>query len=497
MTPSHGDDRLILLTGATGYVGGRLLDALEQSGRRVRCLARRPEFLRPRVGPGTEVAAGDVLDESSVAAALRGVHTAYYLVHSMALGSAFEARDREAAALFARCAERAGVRRIIYLGGLGGDAALSTHLSSRQEVGRILRESRVPTIEFRASIIIGSGSLSFEMIRSLVDRLPIMVTPRWVRTLAQPIAIEDVIAFLLAALDYEGGESVVFDIGGRDRAAYLDIMREYARQRGLRRRIIPVPVLTPRLSSLWLGFVTPVFARIGRHLIDGIRNETIVRDDRANRTFGIQPRGIHEAIARALVNEDEAFARTRWSDAVSSGRPLRPSRVGRVGPRFVDSRSVRVPYPPARAFRPIRRIGGEQGWYFADWLWQIRGVIDLVVGGVGMRRGRRDPDRLAPGDTVDFWRVDAFEPDRLLRLTAEMRLPGRAWLQFEVKPCDGGSVVCQTAIFEPNGLGGMLYWYGLYMAHGIIFTSMLRNLVRAMDESAAGPAPHVAAGVLV
>jgi len=479
INPEH----VILLTGASGYVGGRLLRALEAKGHRVRCLARRPEFLQPRVAQFTQVVKGDVLDQPSLLAAMEGVDTAYYLVHSMGSRGAFEEEDRRGAGNFAQAAREAGVRRIIYLGGLGSGAALSPHLTSRQEVGRILRESGVPTVEFRASIIIGSGSLSFEMIRALVDRLPLMITPRWLRVLSQPIAVEDVISYLIAALEVEVAESVVVEVGGADRTTYQGIMLEYARQRGLRRLMIPVPVLTPRLSSLWLGLVTPVYSRIGRKLIDSITHDTTVGSDLALRLFDIRPRGIREAIERTLRNEDRDMAETRWSDALSS-RGSTPAWGGvRFGSRLVDSRSARVACGPAEAFRPIRRIGGKSGWYYANWLWRLRGFLDLLVGGAGLRRGRPNPDRLLPGDTVDFWRVEAFERDRLLRLSAEMKLPGRAWLQFEVEEDKAGSLIRQTSIFDPVGLMGLLYWYGLYPLHALVFAGMLRGIIRAVEQA--------------
>lgn len=472
--------RLVLLTGATGYVGGRLLAALESRGQALRCMVRRPEHLRARVAPGTEVVSGDVLDPASLTAALAGVDVAYYLVHSMEAAESFEDADRAGARNFARAARAAGVRRVVYLGGLGRGEELSAHLDSRQEVGRILRDEGVPTIEFRASIILGSGSLSFEMIRSLVETLPVMITPRWVATLTQPIGIEDVIAYLVEALDLERDGSAVFEIGGPDRVSYGDLMREYARQRGLRRRFISVPVLTPRLSSIWLGLVTPVYARVGRALVESLRNETVVRDDGALATFGVKPQGMADAVSRALVNEDNAFAATRWSDALAAaGRRLQGWGGTRFGTRLVDSRSVTVPCEPARAFTPIRRIGGATGWYHATPLWKLRGLLDLLVGGPGMRRGRRDPDWLVPGDTLDFWRVEAIEPDRLLRLSAEMRLPGRAWLQFEVDPNGSGSTIRQTAIFDPAGLFGQVYWYLLWPIHQVVFGGTLRALARA------------------
>lgn len=476
------DDRLILLTGASGYVGGRLLKALEARGHRLRCLARHPEFLLPRVGGSTEVAKGDLLGPTSLAPGLAGVDSAYYLVHSMGSAGAFEEEDRRAAKSFADTAREAGVPRIIYLGGSGKGEKLSRHLASRQEVGRILRESGVPTIEFRASIIIGSGSVSFEMIRALVDRLPVMITPRWVQISAQPIAIEDVIAYLMAALDVEVDGSAIFEIGGADRVSYGDIMLEYARQRGIKRLMIPVPVLSPRLSSLWLGLVTPVYARVGRKLIDSITHETVVEDDLALRLFDIRPRGIREAIERALRNEDREIVDTRWSGALSSRGPARTWGGVKFGSRLVDSRSAQVPHPPLQAFKPIRRIGGGTGWYYANWLWRLRGFLDLLVGGAGMRRGRRDPERLEPGDTVDFWRVEAIEPDRLLRLSAEMKLPGRAWLQFEVEGDESGSTIRQTSIFDPIGLIGLLYWYLLYPLHSRVFAGLLLGIVRAAER---------------
>jgi uncharacterized protein YbjT (DUF2867 family) len=403
----------------------------------------------------------------------------------MGVGSGFEEADRRAAATFGRAARVARVERIIYLGGLGSGTALSPHLASRQEVGSILAASGVPTLEFRASIVIGSGSLSFEMIRALVERLPILITPRWVRTRAQPIAIEDVIAYLLAGLDLDIADSRVFEIGGADVVSYEGLMREYARQRGLRRWIVPVPVLSPTLSSLWLGLVTPLYARVGRKLIDSLRHTTIVTDDAARRTFAVEPRGFREAIARALANEDRELAETRWSDALSSGGAPRSWAGVRFGSRLVDSRTARVPLPPTVAFEPIERLGGATGWYAADRLWRLRGFLDLLVGGVGLRRGRRDPRRLAVGDAVDFWRVEAVEPGRLLRLAAEMRLPGRAWLVFEVTPDGEGSIIRQTAVFDPAGLAGLAYWYALAPLHHVVFAGMLRGIAAQVGRRSA------------
>jgi uncharacterized protein YbjT (DUF2867 family) len=449
-------------------------------------MVRRPEYLRSRVGEGTEVVAGDVLRPETLPDALRGVETAYYLIHSMAAARDYASNDRRGAESFARAAREAGVQRIVYLGGLGEGVSLSRHLASRQEVGRILRESGVPTLEFRASIVIGSGSLSFELVRALVEKLPAMVTPSWVDTPTQPIGIEDLVAYLAAALDRPLSASMVYEIGGPDRVSYGDLMREYGRLRGLRRVMVPVPVLTPRLSSLWLALVSPVYSRVGRELIDGVRNPTVVRDESALRDFALRPRGIREVLARALVNEDLGFAATRWSDALSSQRAGRSWGGVRFGSRRVDSRAAWVACPPEQAFRPIARIGGNAGWYYGDRLWRLRGLFDLALGGPGLRRGRRDAESVVPGDTVDFWRVEAIEPGRLLRLAAEMRLPGRAWLQFEVTPDNGGSMVRQTALFDPVGLSGLAYWYGLWGIHQMVFAGMLRNIVRAAED-ACGP----------
>ena len=474
---------LVCLSGGTGYIGGRLLPLLESRGVRVRCVTRRPQSLEGRVSENTKVVLGDVLDSDSLSAALKGVDVAYYLVHSMGTHGDFEEQDRRGATNFANAARQNGVRRIIYLGGLGEAAhELSPHLRSRQEVGEILRTSGAQVLEFRASVIIGSGSLSFELIRALVERLPVMICPRWVATPAQPIAVEDILAYLLAALNWSGQESRVFEIGGPDQVSYGDIMGEYARQRGFRRFMISVPVLTPRLSSLWLGLVTPVYARVGRKLIEGVRNPTLVRDNSALDVFAIRPRGLKEAIQRALVNEDRELAETRWSDALSSGSE--PSNWGgvRLGSRIVDSRIVTVDVPTEVAFQPIQRIGGQTGWYFATWLWHVRGWLDLLVGGVGMRRGRRDPVNLTVGDSLDFWRVEAFEPEKRLRLAAEMRVPGRAWLEFEVSNRDDRTEIRQTAIFDPLGLPGLAYWYLLYPLHQIVFHQMLRGIAHAAGK---------------
>jgi len=474
---------LILLTGATGYIGGRLLRHFEAERHPVRCIVRRPEFLRGRVAPGIEVVAGDLLDIESIKSAMTGVHTAYYLVHSMGTVHGFEETDRQAAECFGAAARAEGIRRIVYLGGLGSPhGELSPHLRSRREVGEILRQSGVPVIEFRASIVIGSGSLSFEMIRALVERLPVMVTPRWVNILAQPVAIENVLEYLRAALDVSINGSPIYEIGGPDRVSYGGLMGEYARQRGLHRLTISVPVLTPRLSSLWLGLVTPLYARVGRKLIDSIRHPTVIQDDTALRAFAVRPIGVREAIAHALHNEDLEYAETRWSDALSSAGPATHWGGVRFGNRLVDTRKIHVSLPPPAAFAPIQRIGGSTGWYYSNWLWSLRGWLDLLIGGVGMRGGRRDREQIKTGDTIDCWRVEAFEPGRRLRLIAEMKMPGRAWLEFEVTGDKNGSVIRQTAIFDPVGLQGLLYWYSVFPLHQFVFSGMLRGIARAAQR---------------
>ncbi len=473
-----------LLTGATGYVGGRLLTLLQNQKVQVRCLTRRPEALEDRRSATTEIVAGDVLNRDSLKTVFDGVETAYYLVHSMGAEGNFEEQDRIAASNFAEAATLAGVHRIIYLGGLGNpDHELSKHLRSRQETGDALRAHHAQVIEFRASIVIGSGSLSFEMIRALVERLPVMICPRWVHVQAQPIAIEDLLAYLIAVLDFPTSGSQVFEIGGPDQVSYGQIMQEYARQRGLTRWMIPVPFLTPYLSSLWLGLVTPLYARVGRKLVESLRNPTLISNNLAATSFAVRPRTFREAIARAILNEDCEFAATRWSDALSSAGEVRSWGGSRFGSRLVDSRTSLVSVPAEQAFGPIRQIGGRTGWYYGNWLWTVRGFIDLLVGGVGVRRGRRDEQTLRVGDSLDFWRVELYEPGRRLRLYAEMKVPGRAWLEFEVTPTHEGSTIRQTAIFDPLGLLGILYWYGIYPLHQCVFAGMLRNISLAAETA--------------
>jgi uncharacterized protein YbjT (DUF2867 family) len=466
---------MYLLTGATGYVGGRLLSRLEQDGVSVRCLCRNPDALGWRISPGTELVRGDLLQPAALGAAFEGVDTAFYLVHSMHSGADFEAREKQAAANFARAASEAGVRRIIYLGGLAHGDGLSAHMRSRAETGDILRCSGIPVIELQASIVIGSGSASFEMIRALVERLPVMLTPRWVNTAAQPIAIEDVIEYLAAAIRLPLDGHLTIEIGGSDVTSYVGIMREFARQRRLRRWFLSVPFLSLSLSSRWLTLITPVYASIGRFLIESVRHPTVVRNPTAKKLFSIRPMGIARAIERALSNEDHASAQSRWSDARVQAEPPGGAARSSYG-LLINEQITLVPLPPDVAFAPIRRIGGRTGWYFGNLLWRIRGLIDLMTGGVGMRRGRPDPEIPLPGSTLDFWRVERYEPGRLLRLYAEMRVPGRAWLEFLAEPDGPATRLRQTAQFEPRGLSGLLYWYLLWPIHEVMFRGMLRRI---------------------
>ncbi|MEO5895740.1 MAG: SDR family oxidoreductase [Vicinamibacterales bacterium] len=444
----------VLLTGATGYVGGRLLRRFEAGGRPIRCLVRDRERFGERSST-TEVVTGDCLDEASLDAALAGVHSAYYLVHSMGAGSGFADADRRAATNFGRAAARSGAKRIIYLGGLtDASGALSPHLKSRAETGEILRASGVPVVEFRASIIIGAGSLSFEMVQALVERLPVMVCPRWVSTLTQPVAIDDVVAYLESALSLPDGIRTIFEIGGPETVSYGDMMRAYAKLRGLHRVLLPVPFLTPHLSGLWLALVTPAQARVGRALVEGLKNSTVVRSTAARDTFAIVPTPL-EAALRAAIDE------------------------GAEKRKRIDSRTRMVEVPAAQAFAPVRRIGGATGWYFLNLLWRVRGLLDRWLGGVGMRRGRRDPDLCAVGDFIDGWTVEAYEPDRRLRLSSDWKLPGRAWLEFEVTVIDPRrSSVRQTATFDPRGLLGRAYWYALVPIHSVLFRGMLDRIAR-------------------
>jgi uncharacterized protein YbjT (DUF2867 family) len=475
----------ILLTGATGYVGGRLLHRLVQEGCRVRCITRRPEILAELVPRNVEIVAGDLLELESLSVALAGVQIAYYLVHSMDASGSFEELDRRAASNFATAATRAGVRHVVYLSGLGSGADLSAHLASRHEVGEILRGSGAVTTELRASIVIGAGSASFETVRAVVERLPAIPAPRWVDTAAQPIAIEDVIEYLFAVLSPQPTRSAVFEIGGGDRVSYAEVMREYARQRKLRRRVLPMPVRTARAWRLFLGMLTPAHGRVAATMLESLRNETVVSDAAAGEAFAVRPRGLSEAIERVLTGEDHEFADTSWRDVLPEARSSRWGGI-RVRRRMVTSRVEPVHVCPHEVFASIQRIGGQTGWYGTDWFWRVRGWVDKLCGGDGMRQGRRDPQAISVGDRIDFWRVERVEPARRLLLVAEMKIPGRLWLQFDVEGDDRRTELRQTTVFDPAGSVGLVYWYLLYPVHRTIFKAMLHGLNRATHPGANG-----------
>ena len=479
----------ILVTGSTGYIGGRLVPRLLEAGYPVRCLARDASRLQGRPwADQVEVAVGDVLDANSLVEPMRDVAIAYYLVHSMAGGEGFSERDLLAARNFGKAAKAAGVKRIVYLGGLGDPAAdLSAHLHSRQQTGDALRECGVPVTEFRAGVIVGSGSLSFEIIRALSERLPVMICPRWVFTRIQPIAIRNLLEYLVAVLQVPESAGEIVEVGGADVITYGEMLTGYAAARGLKRLLIPVPVLTPRLSSYWVHLVTPVPATIAKPLIEGLRNEIIVRDDSARRLFPeIVPMNYRGAVEAALAKLGADEVETAWSDALASSKAdIAPVKLLAQEGMIKEQRSLRIDASPQAAFEAFSRLGGSRGWLYMNWAWQVRGWIDRLVGGVGMRRGRRHPEEVRVGDALDFWRVEAVQPGRMVRLRAEMRVPGKAWLQFIVgeDPEGKGTLLTQTAYFAPKGLAGLLYWYLLYPIHGLIFSGMIRRIAQEAERS--------------
>ncbi len=483
----HADHQTILVTGATGYIGGRLVPRLVGSGWRVRVLVRSRSRVAARAWRSqVEVAVGDVLDAQALSEALAGIDTAYYLVHSMSSGADFHERDMQAARAFGRAAKAAGVNRIIYLGGLGDPASeLSDHLRSRQSTGEALRESGVPVTEFRAAVIVGAGSISFEMIRYLVERLPVMICPKWIYSRIQPIAVDDLLEYLVSALDAPDSQGQIVEIGGKDAVTYRGMMLGYAQARGLKRLLVPVPVLTPRLSAYWVHWITPIHAGISSALIEGLHNDVVVTNDLARRLFPrVEPMDYAGAIARVIDDLDAGRIDTSWSDAL--GAPAwREQPVGlesRHG-MIIERRRMRVSAPARDVYRVFTGIGGARGWYFATWAWRLRGALDRLLGGVGLRRGRRHPDHLRIGDALDFWRVEDLQPDRSVRLRAEMKLPGRAWLQFEAREADDGAThLEQTAAFIPKGLPGLAYWYGLYPLHAWIFGGLVRAIARRAER---------------
>ena len=485
----------VLVTGATGYIGGRLVPELLAAGHTVRCLARTPSKLDD-LGwrADVEVVRGDVTDADSLAEALAGVDAAYFLVHSMGSTPDFAAHDRRAAETFRDAAAAAGVRQIVYLGGLGDDGpGLSSHLDSRHEVGQVLAAGSVPVTELRAAVIIGSGSASFEMLRNLVEVLPAMVTPKWVRTRCQPVAIRDMLHYLVAAIDEPAAAGRVLEVGGPDVLTYLDMMRVYAEIAGLPKRlVVQVPVLTPRLSSHWIGLVTPLPAGLAKPLVESLSTEVVVHDHAIDEVLPHRCLPFREAVALALQRVEHLEVDTRWSGADLPGHspadplPSDPDWAG--GTMFADVQAAATAASPDAVFRTVSGIGGRRGWYVANWLWSIRGWMDRAVGGIGLRRGRRHPDDLRVGDALDFWRVEAYEPSSLLRLRAEMRLPGEAWLEWRIEAHDAddpsaGCTLHQRALFHPRGLWGRLYWYSVLPFHALIFGRLCHALADAAATS--------------
>jgi len=488
-----------LVTGASGYIGGRLVPELLAAGYVVRCMARDPGKLTDRSwSDEVEVVQADAADPDAVRRALDGVDVAYYLIHSLGTGATFEQQDRTAAQVFARAAREAGVGRLVYLGGIVSAPAgeLSPHLRSRGEVAEILLRSGVPTAAIQAAVIIGSGSASFEMLRYLTERLPVMVTPVWVQNRIQPIAVRDVLRYLVGCAGLPGEVSRRFDIGGPDVLSYADMMRRYAAVAGLPPRLlIPVPLLTPGLSSLWVGLVTPVPSGLARPLVESLRNEVICTEHDIAQHIPDPPGGllgIDDAIALALRHSQEGDVSTRWSSAGTPGAPSDPlpsDPAWAGGSLYVDERSSVVRASPADLWRVIEGIGGETGWYSFPAAWAVRGLLDRLVGGVGLRRGRRDPRHLLPGDALDFWRVEAITPGALLRLRAEMKLPGLAWLELWAgRDADGRTCYRQRAIFQPHGLAGQAYWRSIAPFHGIVFGGMVRNITQAAERVGQAPA---------
>lgn len=495
--PANEPTKRVFVTGASGYVGGRLVPRLLDNGYHVRCLSRSPRKLYDRPWsshPNLEIVAGDAEDEALLTAAMADCRNAFYLIHSMmARGDTYREHDRRLAAAFARAAATAGLNRIIYLGGLGETGpGLSEHLASRREVEAELRQGTVPVTVLRAAMIIGSGSASFEILRYLVERLPIMITPRWVRTESQPIAIRNVLDYLVAALDLESRDHETIDIGGPDVITYHDLMQTAAEELQLNRRwIIPVPVLTPRLSSAWIHLVTPLSHRIARPLAEGLRNRVVCSDNRAQELMPQDLLTVRAAIREAVVRTRERRVPTAWSDA--GVLPGDPDWAG--GTVYEDRRQTRVAAPASSVFTALCRIGGANGYFGTAWMWRLRGVMDRLVGGPGLRRGRRDPEHVQFGDALDFWRVTDIQQDRLLALRAEMKLPGEALLEFTIDPLATDPHACtliQTARFKPRGLAGILYWWAVTPFHGVVFNTMLNGIKQAAEQEPAAttPAPH-------
>jgi uncharacterized protein YbjT (DUF2867 family) len=475
----------ILVTGATGYVGGRLVPRLLDAGYRIRVLVRNPSQLQGRSWvQRVEVIHGDVFNAESLGTAMKGIDTAFYLIHSMSNSEDFQSRDLAAAHSFGQAGRAAGVKRIIYLGGLGSsDENLSMHLRSRHDVGKILSEYNIPVIEFRSAVIVGSGSAAFEMMRYTVEGMPILFCPSWVNTHIQPISVRDVLDYLVVALKKSPGQigsHEIVEIGGADVLTYHDMMRGYARARGLHRIMLMAPFLPIRFCANWLHWITPIPAPLAHALIEGMRNEVIVHSEKARILFPeIKPRDYATSLERALRRIATDNVETTWSDAQISatGDAIPVTLTTREG-ILLERRQKNTTLPPSLIYQVFSGLGGKRGWLYANWIWMARGIIDRLLGGVGFRRGRRHPDELRVGDALDFWRVEAIESNRLLRLRAEMKVPGLAWLQFEaIQQAGDKCLLTQTAFFEPKGLPGLIYWYALYPIHGFIFSALIRKIL--------------------
>jgi uncharacterized protein YbjT (DUF2867 family) len=486
------DERLILVTGASGYVGGRLVTSLLEDNAKVRVFVRDANKAQSHTWANeVEIAAGNALDYQSTVKALTGVHTAFYLLHSINLGPNFDQIESEMAHNFAKAAEECGVKQIVYLGGINNDAKTSKHLQSRANTGKELATTSVAVMELRAGIIIGSGSASFEMLRHLTQRLPVMTTPKWVSNKTHPIAIRDILWFLRNAAKLEKPVTGIFDIGGPEILSYAEMMQKFAKISGLRRRwIIEVPVLTPKLSSLWIGFVTPVPTSLARPLVGSLISEVVADPAKSiSHLIPNPPEGlidVEAAIHLALTKVSDNNVSTRWSDAAVPTAPWQkaqsdPDWAGET--LYKDTRVRITDASIGSLWQAVEEIGGEHGWYGSDFLWYMRGLIDRMIGGVGLRRGRRDPLHLRVGDSLDFWRVESLENQISLKLYAEMILPGKAWLEFRIrKLANGRSEIIQEASFVPRGLGGRLYWYVILPLHTFVFPTMIRNLIRSANR---------------
>lgn len=467
----------VLIAGATGYIGGRLAPLLLERGHTVRVLVRDADRVRGRAwADRVDVVEGDLLDGDALAQALDGIDAAYYLVHAMGSGHDFARQDRATATHFAAYAQH--VKHVVYLGGLlpEGERVISAHLRSRAEVGAILRGA-LPVTEFRAGPVIGSGSASFEMVRYLTERLPVMVAPKWINNVVSPIAVRDMLDYLVAAIETE--PMGVVPVGG-EAITFKRMMQVYAELRGLRRWIVPVPVLAPKLAARWIGAVTPISNRLAVPLVEGVIQPLVADTRYASERFSIVPMDYRQAVSRALDRVRDGAVETRWSDAL--GAHTATELADREG-LIREVRSVVVSAPAERTFQMVACLGGERGWLTWGWAWRLRGALDKLIGGPGLRRGRRHPSRLLPGDALDFWRVERVEEPALLRLRAEMKLPGSAWLQYEVQPL--GAWRCklvQTALFAPRGLPGLAYWWGLYPMHRVIFTGLVNALKRQAER---------------